>query len=168
MPTVRLEKLTVNPFQYSGFKSIWEKRSAEVEEDCLYTLENPDLDDNEKFLIVNWYDKPVGLTGYYLVDNRLILAWHGLIPDEQGKGYSSLALKQLAEILITKYPDAKELTELVPQDRETEVGPYFKNLGFETVGIIFTHPDFVQDVTWIEYTASLERLIEKQSPHYGI
>jgi hypothetical protein len=165
--SVSLEKLISNPFAYRGFKSIWEKRSAEVEEDCLYTLENPELDDNEKFLILNWYDKPIGLTGYYLVDNRIILAWHGIVPDEQGKGYSSLALKRLAEILIAKYPDAKELIELVPQDRETEVGPYFINQGFETVGTIFKHPDFVQDVTWIEYVAPLERLIEKQSHHYG-
>lgn len=137
------------PFGIDGFNSIWKERMDDVIEDCMHTLENPS-DANVKFII--FHDElPIGITGYYIIDGRAIMAWHGIVERMRGQGHSLLALRTLISLIKQKYPNITEITELVPADRESEVGAYFKKIGFKPNGKIFKHPDFVQSVVWKEY-----------------
>lgn len=160
---IKLLKLRENPFEkYPEFRSIWPLRQQEVEEDCLNFLSKPYKED--KFLIVKYIDGvqgseiPIGITGYFELDGMFILAWHGVLPDERKNGYSAEALSKMAFIIHLRFPRLTEVVELVPQDREEEVGSYFKKLGFVKTGRIITHPDLVQDVVWLEYKCEIDKL----------
>jgi len=163
---IELHPLIFNPFSLTGFDQIWGDRSDYVEEDCLYTLQHPDDDNNKKYFIVDARQYPIGLTGYYVIDGRVILAWHGIIPQYRSNGASTIALQLLAAKIRSSYPNATELIELVPEDREDEVGPYFMKLGFVPTGIIFDHPDFVDTVVWKEYHINLDKLINHEYLEY--
>ena len=150
---ITLRPFNFNPFGLDGFDTIWKERMADVIEDCLDTLETPS-DTNVKFIIF-CDNSPIGITGYYMIDGRAIMAWHGVIESMRGKRYSEEALKQLVLVIRKEHPGVTELTELVPADRETVVGAYFKKIGFVPNGAIFEHPDFVQGVVWKEYVLTI-------------
>ena len=157
---IRLHPMTFNPFSLNGFDKIWGERSDAVREDCQYTIEHPNDINNKKFFIVDGRMYPIGITGYYLIDGRLILSWHGVIPSSQNKGASTIALRILAQHLYCTFDHITDLIELVPEDREEELGPYFTSLGFVTTGKIFSHPDFLDSVVWKEYHVNIERLAD--------
>lgn len=143
-----------NPFAtYLEFRDIWPDRNNAPEKDFLNWLEDPGTE--RKYLIVV-EGRVVGLTGLWEMDvKKLALAWHGIIPSERKKGYSEAALIRLIEQCRKDYPNAKELVESIPQDREDELRGFFQKLGFVRTGEIVNHPEMMEGVVWMEYVLEL-------------
>jgi len=152
---LRLSQMLINPFEaINGFRDIWPDRQGAPEADALNWLDNPQ--DELKYLI--WVNNsPVGITGAWpLEPDVMALAWSGLIPSAQGKGYWPKAFKLLVERIKLHRPETKSIVEPIPADRETELSGLFLKLGFVKTGRVLDHPELFLGVQWLEYRLELE------------
>jgi hypothetical protein len=84
----------------------------------------------------------IGITGYFYVNSveEPYLRWHGIVPEERGRGYSQQAMALVVGRIKAKIPQAKGLTELVPQTAYGEsVARHFAKLGFVNDGALETY-----------------------------
>lgn len=151
-----LVDLTFDPFDLPGFKDIWIVRYERARSDTQKWLLDPGYE--RKFLIM-LDDIPIGLTGYYHFNEDIGLAWHGIIPKYQGNGYGKEAFLQLYDIAVTdvNYLDAIRMVEIIPEDRESELSPFFLAMNF------VKNPDeevnfhwVLRTVKWIVYAKEIE------------
>lgn len=142
-----------NPFErFPQLRAVWPdpKLQALAEE---ATIEEVDrLSQHVKtgpiFLVVHVDEatkaqRVVGITGFFIYDEtglNLGLRWHGIVPDERGKGFSRIALEQVRDIARQAVPGAERLIELIPctPDR-ADIEPYFRAMGFKPHGPEETH-----------------------------
>lgn len=148
-----LRPLRTSPFlRYPQLLQIWDKRREVMRQAVEYYITDPGIE--QKFLMMNQDGFVVGITGYFLAHpTGAGLAWHGVVPEHQGKGYSTAALDMLEEEILSdkNYIGVAELVEFIPEDRQHDLVPYFTKLGFVAAGIE-TNPEFVtQDVVWTRY-----------------
>jgi hypothetical protein len=76
--------------------------------------------------------RKIGITGYFLKElspDTAGLRWHGIVQEERGYGYSTMALKLVADRIASTHKAIKYLAEALPTYRKDALG-YFKGLGF--------------------------------------
>ncbi|CAM2197996.1 protein of unknown function [Paraburkholderia kururiensis] len=106
-------------------------------------------------------DEYIGITGFYLYnENSVGLCWHGIIPSMRGLGISRAVFAQTCTHARARYPNVTEIIELIPSDRDDELTPYFKKLGFSHNGEIATFEYLPKEVVWRVYRAPLSSSID--------
>lgn len=87
-----------------------------------------------------WLDQQVvGMTGFFFVDSaeEPFLRWHGVVPEHRSQGLSAAALRWVLLHLLSRYPLARGLTELVPQTSYAAgIERHFQSMGFEKTGAL--------------------------------
>lgn len=154
---VLLLDVVLNPFEmYPKLREMWKNREGSPEKDMENWLKNPGTE--KKFLVTARKLEVVGITGVWEMGPKsLALAWNGILPKEQGKGYGKAAIEHLIEHNIPyHFPDAETLTECIPADKEEELKGFFLKLGFVSTGKTVDHPELYQGVVWKEYIYNLK------------
>jgi L-amino acid N-acyltransferase YncA len=118
---------------------IWPEPYASIAREAVteHLAEQDDYDIGGIYLIKEDSDV-IGITGYFLYDTEatvLGLRWHGLVPEQRGKGYSPRILGMVLIEALARHPRAETLIELVPVTTYGEtLEPHFKKMGFTPVG----------------------------------
>ncbi|WP_434716193.1 hypothetical protein [Paraburkholderia sp. A3RO-2L] len=137
-----LDVIRGNPFEeHPQLRTIWPAEFHVIAEEATVETvvdEMPRGDVGGIYLITN-DSQVIGITGFFYVDSldEPYLRWHGIVPAERGRGYSRLALQLVVERIKAKIPNARGLTELVPQtmtDYGAGIGAHFAALGFVKSG----------------------------------
>lgn len=152
----------VNPFEeYPQLRDIWPEPFNCISEEAV--VEHLGLmgqvEIGDIFVVTN-DSRVIGISGYFPFDEvtaDLGLRWHGIVPDERGKGYSKEVLGMVAERAMERFPQASHLIELVPL---TEYGKplekHFTKCGFLSHGEPETY-DW-SDIAWQPYRILLAAL----------
>lgn len=124
-----------NPFsQYPQLRAIWPAEFAEIAEEAAQeAIAHMPFGDVGGLYLVMKADQVIGITGFFYCDSEFepYLRWHGIIPAERGLGYSREAMLLLLARLKAHLPDARGLTELVPQNSDGPgIAAHFARLGF--------------------------------------
>lgn len=148
-----------NPMkQYPQFQKLWKQRREKMLDDFEDHFKTPYEWDRECSIFVILADgKPIGVTGYcfYSEQNRVGLVWHGILEEYRGKGYAQEALRRVMRLASYKFPDIKTFVEMVPEDRENELAPFFKRCGFVKTGKEYVVDWLPKDTRWFEWAKNL-------------
>jgi diamine N-acetyltransferase len=101
--------------------------------------------DNVEYIPFAIYDdeKMVGFIMHAYVENTTNMYWiNGFIIDEkyQGKGYGRAALSEMAQWIINRFPQCKEIRLTVYRENEAACGLY-KSFGFQPTGDVYGEED---------------------------
>lgn len=139
-------------------EQIWPKRSQEIYN--LFLSGASDIENlNDHPFAVTVNDQYVGITGFYLYDKieqkEVGLSWHGVIPAMRKQGLSRKVFNTICQIACEVYPKATQIVELIPEDRASELTPYFEKLGFVFSGE-YAQFDYLPKTTrWLIYKAPI-------------
>ena len=133
-----------NPFTaYPQLRTIWPAHFTEIAEEAAQdAIAHMPFGDVGGLYLVKLGDQVIGITGFFYCESEFepFLRWHGIIPAERGKGYSREAMRLVAARLKAKLPNARGLTELVPQNADGPgIAAHFARLGFVTAGPLETY-----------------------------
>ena len=136
-------------------RAIWPRRAAKII--ALFKQGSADIDaTTDHPFVIKVSGEYVGLTGYYRYGDQAVgLCWHGVVPELRGRGISRIAFERICALAVQRYPDAKEIIELIPSDREYELRPYFEKLGFLYKGEIATFEYLPKGPVWRVFRAPL-------------
>lgn len=128
-----------NPFtQYPQLRTIWPAHFTDIAEEAAQdAIAHMPFGDIGGLYLVMKGDRVIGITGFFYCESETepYLRWHGIIPSERGNGYSREAMRLVLARLKAKLPDARGLTELVPQNEDgPAIAAHFERLGFEKSG----------------------------------
>lgn len=128
-----------NPFtQYPQLRAIWPAHFTDIAEEAAQdAIAHMPFADVGGLYLVKLGDQVIGITGFFYCESEFepFLRWHGIIPAERGKGYSREAMRQVAARIKAKLPEARGLTELVPQNEDgPAIAAHFERLGFVKSG----------------------------------
>lgn len=121
--------------KYPKLKNIWE--NVTLQNRALKSIIdwNPKEKTGEIFLIKKDFEI-IGVTGWF-VDNNILdtvrMRWHGIIPEERGKGYSEKALDLLCSHIRKTVPKQyKYISESYTKDSEFsyKIRKHFEKVGF--------------------------------------
>jgi len=146
---------------FPGIKTIWQNPKAVAE--ALHWTRNWGSDPKatgEIFFIAR-NGRRMGITGYFLKKATLDTAglrWHGIVEEERGYGYSTMALKFLAEEIAQRHKGIKYLSEALPLYRKDAMR-YFKRLGFHEWDDPETEVDYAKVLNLRIGLAELLRLV---------
>jgi diamine N-acetyltransferase len=101
--------------------------------------------DNVEYIPFSIYDdeKMVGFIMHAYVENTTNMYWiNGFIIDEkyQGKGYGRAALSEMAQWIINRFPQCKEIRLTVYRENEAACALY-KSFGFQPTGDVYGEED---------------------------
>lgn len=160
-----------NPFiTYPELRKIWPESLARLAEEGLSELlGQPEGVEAGEVFIIHSGAQLVGISGYfpYEIDksvngneldriSKAGLAWHGILPQFRGRGFSSSIIGQVALVVSLRYKNCKELLEFLPlNDYGSTIRPHFEKLGFTPRDI--HHLDWI-DCPMQEYAASIQAL----------
>lgn len=167
-PAIELEALasfgTQPAYLAPLVRAIWPARAAEIT--ALFTEGGSDLDAaTDHPFSVKLDGEYVGITGFYLYDDQAVgLCWHGVVPGVRGRGISRAAFDATCALAVEKYPSAREIVELIPSDRDSDLVPYFHKLGFQHHGEVATFDYLPKGPTWRIYRAPLLSRFEEVRP----
>ena len=169
MSSITLERVPAgNPFaDYPQLRTIWDREwAAHVEADTVADLDKgaDDPAGNRVLLVRDEQSSVIGITGFYLLPRRLVgLRWHGIIPDQRGRGYSKQAFEQVCKL-------AKDTTNALAVGEYIEMADpkaqdlirHFTALGFSPAGEPADCSTFPRETAlplgsgyWLEMLASL-------------
>lgn len=128
-----------NPFaRYPQLRTIWPAHFTEIAEEAAQeAIAHMPFADVGGLYLVKFGDQVIGITGFFYCESEFepFLRWHGIIPAERGKGFSREAMRQLVARVKARLPDARGLTELVPQNADGPgIAAHFARLGFVNAG----------------------------------
>lgn len=128
-----------NPFTaHPQLRTIWPAHFTDIAEEAAQeAIAHMPFADVGGLYLVKLGDQVIGITGFFYCDSEFepFLRWHGIIPAERGKGYSREAMRQLVARVKARLPDARGLTELVPQNADgAGIAAHFARLGFVNAG----------------------------------
>jgi RimJ/RimL family protein N-acetyltransferase len=128
-----------NPFTaHPQLRTIWPAHFTEIAEDAAQdAIAHMPFGDVGGLYLVKLGNRVIGITGFFYCESETepFLRWHGIIPAERRKGYSREAMRQVAARIKGKLPDARGLTELVPQNEDgPAIAAHFEQLGFVKSG----------------------------------
>lgn len=136
-------------------REIWPTRADEINALFVNGGSNIDPETDHPFAI-KVAGEYVGITGFYRYsDSAVGLCWHGVAPAMRGNGISRAAFKEVCALALKTYPAAREIVDLIPSDRNSELVPYFRKLGFSHDGEIATFDYLPKGLTWRVYRAPL-------------
>jgi GNAT superfamily N-acetyltransferase len=87
---------------------------------------------SERFFLVLWADKRVGMVGYAPTmdaDKGVWLTFCGILPDYRGNGFFKSAMTQLEVLIQNEFPSAELMKEIGPE----HVIDRFERIGFTLV-----------------------------------
>lgn len=129
---------------------IWPHRADHIY--SLYLREASDYNATDQYFFITLNKLPIGLTGFYKYNQNFVgLCWHGVCPDYRNKGFSVKAFEQVCAAAIMQYPTAKGIIELIPSDKDHQLAPYFKKLGFYATGEVATFEYLPKGPIWQVY-----------------
>jgi|GEM_PF-6336177 len=151
-----LPSMGTQPAYIEGLiRQIWPHRAEEIY--SLFVNGGSDIDAaTDHPFVVTLDGEPIGITGFYKYDGRDVgLCWHGIIPAHRGKGLSRAAFAQVRALAADTYQTATDIIELIPSDKEQDLSPYFRNLGFAHHGEVATFDYLPKGPEWRVYRAPL-------------
>jgi hypothetical protein len=143
---------------------IWPTRAQKIYQ--LFLEGASDIENlNDHPFVIRVNEEYVGITGFYLYDKieqkEVGLSWHGIIPQARKQGLSKAVFNTVSQIAKEVYPDATHIVELIPEDRLSELAPYFEKLGFVFSGEL-AHFDYLPKTTnWLIYKAEIPVINQK-------
>lgn len=137
---------------------IWPKRATEIYE--LFLKGASDIENiNDHPFVVKINGSNVGITGFYLYDKEeqkeVGLSWHGVVPEVRKQGLSKRVFDVICQIAREVYPNASHIVELIPEDRHSELAPYFAKLGFVFSGEYANFEYLPKTTRWLIYKAPI-------------
>lgn len=113
-----------------------------------------------------WLDGAVvGISGYFpLEESKIIgLRWHGVVPEQRGKGISADMLRLILPEALADFPRAEELMELAPANEYgVAIEKHFKKLGFKARGPQETY-DWAENA-WQPYHLNIAKFMHVAKP----
>lgn len=98
----------------------------------------------------------IGITGFYRYDETAVgLCWHGVVPEMRKQGLSRLAFDDVRLLASVRYPDAVDIVELIPSDRDRALTRYFEKLGFRASDELVQFEWLPAEADWQAYRAPL-------------
>jgi len=143
--------------------AIWPRRGAEIV--ALFSEGSADVNASKDHpFAIKLAGHYVGITGYYSYGpTSLGLCWHGVLPEVRGRGVSRAAFEQVLVLAAQRYPDATEIVELIPSDRDADLVPYFTKLGFTHDGEIATFGYLPKGPLWRVFRAQVPTSPKQQT-----
>lgn len=141
MLSITLERVHAgNPFaDHPQLRTIWGRGWAgHVEADTVADLDKGAADPagNRVLLVRDEKSSVIGITGFYLLPRRLIgLRWHGITPEQRGRGYSKQAFQQVCKLAkdTTNALGVGEYVEMA-DPKAPDLIRHFTALGFSAAG----------------------------------
>lgn len=131
--------LGANPFaEHPQLQDIWPDTSqALAQEATLEAIQEAGLGVFCGIYLAAVDSTVVGMTGFFITEEGgdPFLRWHGVVPSKRGQGHSERMLTQLLPEIGKYLPNARTVTELIPQTTYSAyLSAHFAKLGFAPAG----------------------------------